>query len=114
MRYKVRRDVASLAEIGGKVAPGEIIVHKTGNLLLNCPKCGKIQFAAAKLEGSDEAPNIMAPIQCGSGYCQRCGVWFRIVTGKPEILEAPPGREPLDIPKELLQAGVKRPPEQPR
>lgn len=113
MRYHVRRDVKSLAEIGGKVGPGEIIIHKTGNLLLNCPKCGKVQFATAQLEGSDEAPDIMTPIQCGSGYCHRCGVWFRIVTGQPEIIEDPPERESTNIPDELRNAGVKSPPKQP-
>ncbi len=113
MRYRVRRDVTSLSEIGGRVARGDIIVHRSGNLLLNCPACGKVQFTAARLEGSDEAPDIMQPIQCGAGYCHRCGVWFRIVTGKPEIVEAPP-RKRAAIPEALRRAGVTEPPEQPK
>jgi len=113
MRYHVRRDVQSLQETGGKVAPGEIIVHRTGTLLLNCPKCGKVQFVAAKLEGSDQAPDIMKPIQCGAGYCNRCGVWFKIVTGRPIIVEEVPVVKQAEIPDVLKRAGVKRPPGQP-
>lgn len=112
MRYRVRRDVTSLQEIGGKVSPGEIIIHRSGNLLLNCPKCGKIQFTANRLEGSDEAPDVVQPIQCGGGYCKRCGVWFRIITGQAEIVAAPE-KSAVAIPDRLQSAGVTPPPKPP-
>lgn len=113
-RYRVRRDVASLQETGGRVVGGDIIVHRTGAILLNCPACGRMQFTTHALEGSDAAPDIIGPVQCGSGHCTRCGVWFQIVTGVPRILEAPSAARPrISISEALRRAGVVPPPKAP-
>jgi uncharacterized protein YbaR (Trm112 family) len=109
MKYHVRRDVTSLSQVGGVVKQGEIIVHRTGNLLLTCPVCKRLQFAAVRLTGSDIAPDT-DPIQCGSGGCKRCAQWFRIVTGEAVLLDGPPERKQPEIPERLQKAGVTPPP----
>jgi len=109
--YRARRDVASMADVGGRVPAGDIIV-RGAVILLGCPCCTALQFAARAVTGFDEAPNVLEPVQCGAGACRRCGVWFRIVTGRPELVERPPGRA-LAIPAALRVAGVREPPEQP-
>lgn len=106
-RYRVRRDVASLAEVKGRPEAGSIIV--TGRVLvLHCPACGALQFTPREVTGHDEAPNVLEPIQCGAGFCRRCGVWFRIVTGEAQLV-APEGGAAVAIPDKLARAGVARP-----
>lgn len=92
--------------------PGAIIVTRGGVSILGCPACGKMQFAAAVPSGPAAAPHITRPIQCGSGFCKRCGEWFRIINGVPE--RVPPAERPVPaIPPALAAAGVRRAPRDP-
>jgi len=107
--YRLRGDAKKLADVGGMLPAGDIIDTGRGVLLLACPACAKIQFAAGEVTGLQTHPTVSRPIHCGNGYCQKCGVWFRVMSGKPEIIEEPK-REPTTISDMLKRAGVKPPP----
>jgi uncharacterized protein YbaR (Trm112 family) len=111
-RYHVLVGVSSLAAAGGLLPPGGIIVARNSVSILGCPACGKMQFVAGVPTGPAEAPHLQRPVQCGSGYCKRCGVWFRILNGAPEILPNQV-RAAAVVPARLAQAGVRRPPQDP-
>jgi hypothetical protein len=95
-------------------APGEIIKHRSGAVVLCCPACGAMQFAHAPVVGNDARPTITKPIQCGSGNCKQCGIWFSIDAGHTVLMNAPPPkRPPRAIPERLVKAGVKEAPKLP-
>ena len=107
-RYTVDPVATSLELVGGRVPRGTII-RSGAVLVLACPACGKLQFTPNQITGPDLAPTIADPIHCGAGYCKRCGIWFRIVAGRPELLPAPPAKPPTPIPVALARAGVAAP-----
>lgn len=102
--YHILNGVSSLAQ---KRMPGrgEIIAHESGAIILRCPKCAALQFTRADVMGSPEAPTLDRPIQCGSGHCKKCGIWFAIRKGSAAIVEAPK-KTAKEIPKALARAGV--------
>ncbi len=108
-KYHLRGDAKKLADVGGMLPPGDIIDTGRGVLLLACPACAKIQFAAGEVTGLPTHPTISRPIHCGNGYCQRCGIWFRVMSGKPEVIDEPQREKPT-IKDMLKKAGVKSPP----
>jgi len=69
--------------------PGEIIRHRSGAIVLRCPKCRALQFTHSPIEGTDEMPTLTKSVQCGGGKCLRCGVWFRVNAGRTVITAAP-------------------------
>lgn len=88
---------------------GEIIVHDSGAIVLRCPACSALQFTHAKVFDSPDAPSLDRAIQCGSGHCHRCGVWFTIHRGRAKKVE--PSQDEAPGPGgELKRAGVKSPP----
>ncbi len=91
-------------------APGEIIKHRSGAVVLCCPACGAMQFAHAPVVGDDMSPTIAKPIQCGSGNCKQCGIWFSIDAGQTALNEPPKKRPQRAIPERLVKAGVKEAP----
>lgn len=106
--YRMRRDITSLAACGGRLPPGDILLSGRV-LILHCPACLSLQFAARTVSGHDAAPNILQPVQCGAGFCRKCGVWFRLVTGRPEIVPAPTAAS-VAIPDALQAIGVQAAP----
>lgn len=88
--YRLRQDVTSLgaAYAAGQLAPGDI-VQRGPVAIVRCPACAALQFTPQIATGHPEAPDLLAPIRCGAGTCRRCGVWFRIHTGRAQIVEAP-------------------------
>lgn len=91
---------------------GEIIKHKSGAIILNCPKCNAMQFTHSPVSGTNEIPTLSKPIQCGAGNCDRCGVWFQITAGKTLVSKEPVKHE-RPIPSKLVDAGVKKAPKLP-
>lgn len=69
---------------------GEILVHKSGNTLINCPKCNAMQFTAVKVEGDSSAPTLRGTIVCGAGHCTRCAFVFTVRAGRTEAVTGPP------------------------
>ena len=92
--------------------PGEIVRHRTGAIILTCPACHAMQFALAKVSGTDERPTLDRPVHCGAGHCRRCGIWFTITDGVA-ALAAPPTQATTEVPARLARAGVHRAPRQP-
>jgi uncharacterized protein YbaR (Trm112 family) len=108
-RYRLREDACKLADVGGQLPPGEIIDTGRGVVLLACPACTKIQFAAGTVMGPPDNPHLATAVHCGNGYCKRCGIWFRIMNGRPQALE-PQERKRPRIPELLKRNGVTPPP----
>lgn len=102
--YRVLDGISSLAE---RRSPGrgDIIRHASGAVVLRCPKCAALQFTRADVLNNPDAPTLDRPIQCGSGYCKRCGIWFAIRNGVASEVEEPK-RSERKIPERLARAGV--------
>ena len=112
-RYTADPAATSMDLVSGRVARGTI-VRSGAVLVLACPACAKMQFTAHAMTGPPDAPTVSEPIHCGAGYCKRCGVWFRIDAGVPEVMGAPPEPTPeRPIPQRLRDAGVAIPPRHP-
>lgn len=88
-----------------RLAPGEIMRHHTGQVVINCPACNAMQIGSG-VKGDPQAPTLAAPVHCGKGFCHRCGVWFTIVGGRTEEAKKPPVRTTA-IPPELRRNGVR-------
>ncbi len=102
--YRVLKEVSTLAQrrLPGR---GDILRHKSGAIVLRCPKCVAIQFTRAEVLDSDDSPTLDRPVQCGAGHCKKCGIWFTIHSGR--AAEVPkPEKKPQEIPKVLARAGV--------
>lgn len=110
--YKGPWRVSKNDSIGMGVGIGEIIRHRSGAVILRCPKCRAMQFAHSPISGSDDTPTLTKPIQCGSGHCTRCAIWFTVTTGRTQLTE-PVKREGRVLPKSLVDAGITAPPKQP-
>lgn len=95
---------------GGGVDVGEIIKHKSGAVILKCPKCGALQFTHSPITGPYDAPTLSKRIQCGGGHCKQCAIWFSVDAGKTVIHEGPETKRGVMIPKSLRDAGVKTAP----
>lgn len=106
-RYKVLEGVDKLGST--HVKPGDIIAHKSGAVILRCPDCNAVQFGHAKVLNSLASPSLDRPLQCGSGHCKKCGIWFTISNGRAAKVEQPE-RPTRKIPEKLANAGVKAPP----
>jgi len=105
--YSILEGVDKLGTVN--IRKGDIIVHSSGAVVLRCPACAAMQFGYAKILNSPKAPSLDRPLQCGSGHCKRCGVWFTIKNGKAE--EAEPAESPKrELPRKLMKAGVKQSP----
>lgn len=101
----------SSLEKGVTTKPGEILLHKSKMVILNCPECNAMQFTAAKNIGTVERPTLSKPIQCGAGHCRRCGIWFSVVNGETVIHDDDPRDKPASfLPRKLRKAGVRPPP----
>lgn len=106
-------------EANPRVQLGEIMVHTSGNLLLNCPKCHALQFSPLEVVGDKKTPTLRGVVTCGSGYCRRCGeldeqrrfvpTRFTVVAGRTKRAEEQPVREQQPPPWAGMP-GVKRPP----
>ncbi len=105
--YEVLEGVKKVGTVN--IRQGDIIVHESGAVILRCPACAAMQFGHAKVMNSPKTPSFDRPLQCGSGHCKRCGVWFTIKNGKAEEAEPTEPRK-RELPKKLTKAGVKRPP----
>ena len=95
-----------------KLAPGQILRHRSGAVVLNCPACNAMQFAHSPLVGPDDAPTLTKPVHCGAGLCRGCAVWFAVRNGHTEPAPAPVPERP-EIPERLARAGVRRPQAEP-
>ena len=85
----------------------QIVRHKSGAIILRCPKCNAVQFTCSEITGPDDAPTLKKMIQCGAGMCKKCGVWFGITAGKtiyPDTIKT----QLTPIPEKLSNAGIKR------
>lgn len=111
-RYQLREDARRLSDVGGRLPPGDIIDTGRGVVLLACPACAKIQFAAGQVTGPAAFPHVATPIHCGNGYCRRCGIWFRVMNGRPQLVD-PVERARPKISDMLQQGWVKPPPPPP-
>lgn len=102
--FKVIPNVDSL---GKRPRPGrgDIIAHASGAVVLRCPKCGAMQFTRANILNSPETPTLDRPVQCGSGHCKKCGIWFTIRNGSAALSEEPP-KTKRGLPDNLSRAGV--------
>jgi hypothetical protein len=100
-------------EQGVTTKPGEILLHRSKAIILNCPVCNAMQFTAAKNIGSREKPTLSKPVHCGAGHCRRCGVWFSVTNGKTVLHEEGDPREApaMLLSTKLRRAGVVKPPE---
>ena len=92
-----------------RLGRGEIIAHKSGAVILRCPACAAVQFARADVLNDPHTPTLDRPIQCGSGHCKKCGVWFTIRNGEAKKVDEPT-RPTRTLPKKLADAGVAAPP----
>jgi hypothetical protein len=101
---------ATALEGGQAVKRGEIMKHRSGAVIIRCPRCNALQFTAADVQGPPDAPTLSKPIQCGAGTCKRCGVWFRIAAGKAIPADPATAQPSKPIPEKLARAGVKAPP----
>ena len=90
-------------------ALGDIMAHRSGAVILRCPKCHAMQFTRAEVYNAESSPTLDRPIHCGSGHCKKCGIWFTITNGRAAECEPPEGPS-RPIPKKLAKAGVKPPP----
>jgi len=102
--YKV---VDGIDTLGRRPSPGlgDIIAHRSGALVLRCPKCHAMQFTRAVVYNSKENPTLDRPIHCGSGHCKKCGIWFSITGGTSEQVDEPV-KATRPIPRKLAKAGV--------
>jgi hypothetical protein len=100
-------------EVKPRLSPGEVMRHKSGNVVLTCPACHALQFGTAKITGTDERPSLDRPLHCGSGHCRRCGVWFTLRDGVALLVAAPAAPAGAPVPERLARAGVHTPPRQP-
>lgn len=89
---------------------GLIVKHKSGAILLRCPKCNAMQFTYSPVIGDDKTPTLTKRIQCGSGYCKRCAIWFGIDAGRTVLFEGTEEKIGTAIPQKLVAAGVKTAP----
>lgn len=92
------------------IAQGEIVKHKSGAILIKCPKCSALQFTHSEITGSNDYPSLQKRIQCGSGFCKRCAIWFGVNSGKTVLFDGPEERIATPIPERLIKAGVKKAP----
>lgn len=92
-----------------RLQPGDLMRHRTGAVILNCPACNAMQVGRVDVTGPADAPSLSAPVHCGKGFCSRCGVWFTVVAGRTREAEQPAVR-PTRIPDKLRAAGVTHPP----
>lgn len=90
-------------------ALGDIIAHRSGAVVLRCPKCHAMQFTRAEIYNSKEHPTLDRPIHCGSGHCKKCGIWFTIKNGTSCQVD-PPEKKTRKISDKLAKAGVHAPP----
>ncbi len=104
-RYRVVPGVDSLGKMP-QIGRGDIIEHASGAVVLRCPACSAMQFGRADILNSLDSPTLDRPLQCGSGHCKACGVWFLIRNGKAEKAEAPAPRK-RELPRKLVRAGVR-------
>jgi len=110
--YKVLPEVDRLEQ---KRVPskGDIIAHRSGAIILRCPKCNAIQFTHAVIVNSPETPTLDRPVHCGSGHCQKCAIWFTIRNGLAYQVDEPKKEPKTSTPTDLLKAGVKKAPPKP-
>ena len=97
--------------LGHTMRIGDVMKHKSGAVILKCPKCRALQFAYSPVTGTDDKPTLTRSIQCGGGHCKRCGIWFRVDAGETVLSDAAKS-EPRPIP-ERLKRGMKTPPKLP-
>jgi len=109
--YKVLDGVDQMAR-RPRPGRGDIIAHRSGALVLRCPACNALQFTRGTVFNAKESPTIDRPIHCGSGHCQKCGVWFSIKNGRALPAKAPE-KTKLKIPEKLARAGVHEAPPRP-
>ena len=91
-----------------RLSQGEMLIHKNGSILLNCPACNALQFARVEVIGDKKKPTIRGVVHCGAGHCKRCGVWFSVSGGRT-TQETEPVKKSVVISTKLKVAGVKRP-----
>jgi hypothetical protein len=72
-----------------RLSPGEIMQHKSGVLVLSCPACGVLQFAACTVEG--DPPSISGTVRCAAAQCpgRRCACRWTIIAGRTVAEDAP-------------------------
>lgn len=106
------RVVPDIKELKDRPSParGDIIAHRSGAVVLRCPRCGAMQFTRADILNDPSAPTLDRPIQCGSGHCKKCGIWFVIQRGRAKEVQEPEKKKTA-IPDRLARAGVTPPPE---
>lgn len=81
--------------------------NPTDRYRLRCPRCGASSWYVGELMGTEEVPTFPNPLRCGCSA--RCGVTFRIRSGKAEEVD-PVERAVPAISAQLEKMGVKRPP----
>lgn len=96
--------------VGDELKMGEIISHRSGAIILKCPKCSSLQFVHSDVAVSHGVPTLSKRIQCGSGFCKRCAIWFGVVAGRTVIYDGPEKIVKTLIPQRLIDAGVKKAP----
>lgn len=102
--------VAKAKTLEDGIPTGQIVKHKSGAILLRCPKCNAMQFTHSPIVGADETPTLTKRVQCGSGFCKRCAIWFSVDAGKTVIHDGPQEISETPLPKKLVDAGVKTAP----
>lgn len=108
------RVIPGVDSLGQRPRPGrgDIIAHKSGAVVLRCPKCAALQFTRATVLNDPATPTLDRAIQCGSGYCKKCGIWFSIRNGQASEVEPPPPKK-TTLPDKLKKAGVHEAPKPP-
>lgn len=86
---------------------GEILIHKSGNLLLNCPACNALQFSTVGVENDTQYPSLLGVVQCGNGGCLRCKALFTVRAGKTVKVDNLPTKKKVDW---SHIKGIKNPP----
>jgi len=107
-QYKVLDKVGKLSE-QPRLATGDILRHDSGALILRCPACNAMQFTRAEIYNAETRPTLDRAIQCGSGHCQKCAVWFTIEKGKAVLATPTEKKKPPELDSKLKRAGVKYP-----
>lgn len=76
--YEVVHGVDGLAA-KTRLQRGELLRHRAGCVVLRCPQCNALGFAAGEIQGPRDAPTVDRLIHCG---CESCDAKYRIRSGK--------------------------------
>jgi hypothetical protein len=95
-----------------RLALGDLLVLRSGAVMLRCPACGTLQFIVATCTGDPEQPSLDSATTCAARDCRtkRCACRWTVVNGvtRLEVAAPPPPPAPRISPA-LVAAGVRPP-----